>query len=750
MGWFFVFFFVSGFCSLLYELVWLRLAVAQFGVTTALTSIVLSTFMAGLGLGSWGTGVLLRRHAERIRFPVLRLYAVAELLIGVSAIAVRYELLFGRHLLRLTSLSASWAYYLVAGILVALTIVPWCACMGATIPLAMQAIRRHFPDASSRSFSFLYLANVLGAVAGTALPLLTIEQYGFFATLGVGASLNLTLALSAALLAPNLPQARAMAPAKSNKLNSRASRGARRADAMSEDSFGRSILVLLLLTGITSLGIEVIWIRQFTPYVGTVVYAFALILGTYLASTFLGSQLYRLLREKNRAQNGGIWAVLGLTALLSLVTSDPQLHLPTWLRLAAGIAPFSGLLGFLTPMLVDRWSGGNPDRAGTAYAVNVVGCILGPLLSGFLILPLLNERWATGLLVAPWLVVSLRPELWPEAKVGKARPRRAMVMSYTIAALSLMLVIFTRGYEKQFTGYEILRDNTATVIATGEGMERRLLVNGVGMTTLTPITKMMAHLPLALLDRQPQSALDICFGMGTTFRSMLSWNISTTAVDLVPSVPKLFSFYHADAAHLLQSPLAHVEIDDGRRYLERTTGQYDVIAIDPPPPVRTAGSSLLYSKEFYEALKPRLRNGGIVAQWLPGGDAVIRVAVARALMESFPYVRVWNYGNQIRYQFLASDRPIPKHTSDQLVHRMPPSAVRDLMEWSTESTPEAHIDMFLSCEIPVEEIIADSPDTPAMMDDHPVNEYFFLRQSRRKKRLPERWRPRAASCYHGA
>ena len=53
-------------------------------------------------------------------------------------------------------------------------------------------------------------------------------------------------------------------------------------------------------------------------------------------------------------------------------------------------------------------------------------------------------------------------------------------------------------------------------------MNKQLLVNGYGMTSLTPITKMMAHLPLAFLDRPPQDALDICFGMGTTFRSHCS------------------------------------------------------------------------------------------------------------------------------------------------------------------------------------------------------------------------------------
>ncbi len=62
--------------------------------------------------------------------------------------------------------------------------------MGATIPLGMLAIRGHFPNASQRSFSFLYLANVMGAVAGAVLPPLLIEVYGFRDTLRIGALLN--------------------------------------------------------------------------------------------------------------------------------------------------------------------------------------------------------------------------------------------------------------------------------------------------------------------------------------------------------------------------------------------------------------------------------------------------------------------------------------------------------------------------------------------------------------------------------
>src|SRR2546425_6896578 len=133
MRWFFVFFFVSGFCSILYEIIWLRLSMAQFGVTSALVSIVLSMFMAGLGLGSWGSGHLLRKHETRINVPALRLYALTELLIGTSAVLVPQQLLWGRHLLERVSVSTSWAYYVASGVWVALTLIPWCACMGATI-----------------------------------------------------------------------------------------------------------------------------------------------------------------------------------------------------------------------------------------------------------------------------------------------------------------------------------------------------------------------------------------------------------------------------------------------------------------------------------------------------------------------------------------------------------------------------------------------------------------------------------------
>jgi spermidine synthase len=266
------------------------------------------------------------------------------------------------------------------------------------------------------------------------------------------------------------------------------------------------------------------------------------------------------------------------------------------------------------------------------------------------------------------------------------------------------------------------------VLATGEGMQKRLLVNGVGMTTLTPITKVMAHLPLALLQHRPQNALIICFGMGTTYRSFLSWGIPTTAVELVPSVPRLFGYYHPDGPKLLESPLSHVIIDVGRRYLERTSDEFDVIAIDPPPPVEAAGSSLLYSKDFYSEIKKHLRPGGILQQWLPEGDAVVRASVAKSIYESFAHVRIFRSVDNRGFHFLASNYPIASFNSYELAEKLPESASADFTEWGPAKSAEDQFDILLRNEISLQQMISDDPDAPALNDDRPMNEYFAWRR----------------------
>ncbi len=731
MQWFFIFFFFSGFCSLLYEVIWVRLGMAHFGVTTPIISLFLSLFMAGLGLGSWLAGSWMRNIENHTRSYPLRLYALTELLIGASAWTVPLEMEWARNYLENYGSDlavSSLHYYWIAGLWLTLILLPWCTCMGATFPLAMAAIRK-VSSASQRSFSFLYLANVLGAVVGSLLPaFVLVEIFGFRGTLKLAAVCNLLIAAVAFLLSLRAKHVDQKSEVKAETPQAVVVRSA------------DLTLGLVFLTGLVCLAMEVIWIRQFTPYIGTEVYAFAWILGCYLMGTLIGSRIYRRwLRRHTPGEETVAWFFLGLAGLLPLLGADPRLsrfHMMGILRVALGIMPITGLMGFVTPLLVDQYSEGNPDRAGKAYAVNVVGCILGPLLAGFLLLPNVGEHWSLVLLSLPLfsLLYVFRP------KTPELRRRYGLRFHAEAALVALALIVFTKDYFTRFAHPQVRRDYTATVTAVGDGMERQLFVNGVGITSLTPITKMMAHLPLAFLGRQPQNALVVCFGMGTTYRSMLSWGIPSTAVELVPSVPSLFYYFHSDGPRLLQSPLSHVVIDDGRLYLERSKEQYDVVTIDPPPPVEAAGSSLLYSKDFYEIVKRKLRPGGILQQWLPKGDSALRASVARAVKESFPYVRVFSSVEGTGLHFLASTAPIISTAASELALRLPERASSDLIEWGPASTPEQQFTIVLRSEIPVDQIIREDPKIPPLQDDRPINEYFLLRRMRDHAYIERLWR----------
>ena len=730
MRWYFVFFVVSGFCSLVYEIVWLRLSMASFGVTTALVSIVVSMFMAGLGLGSWGAGILVRRSGVVAR-SLLRWYGLAELLIGISALLVPYELKWGRILLQALSTGAEWQssrYYLLSGLWIAVTLIPWCTCMGSTFPLLMGVIERTSEHKAERSFSYLYVANVFGALLGTLVSaFVLIELMGFQGTLHVAATLNGALAAAAFFVssaglssrsAPNSPP-----PAVDHKIIYGLPRN--------------SALLMLFTTGLVSMGMEVIWIRQFTPYLGNVVYAFAGILGTYLLATFWGSHHYRSWsRSHSFNESSPSWSMLALFAVIPMVAADPLLPLRIGsnelgaVRLAS-IVLFCALAGFLTPMLVDSWSLGDPRQAGTAYAVNVLGSIIGPILAGFWLLPWRGERRASVVLAVPLFVIAGLIALRKQPhELDRGESRVIPKLQFAIAAaLAMFLVRVSHDYEKKYPKHQVRRDYTATVIAAGRGFSRELLVNGIGMTGLTPVTKYMAHLPLAFMGRTPQNGLVICFGMGTTFRSMLSWGVHTTAVDLVPSVPALFGYFYNDAPQLLSSPLARVVVDDGRRFLDGEKESYDVIVVDPPPPPRATASSLLYSREFYAVIKRHLRSDGVLQMWYPesGGDAAMSASIAKALKESFPYVRAFQSVDDFGIHFLASMEPLPGGSGSVLAARLPAAAAADFLEWNTTATPTGLFNRVLSRERSIEKIIAENPRVPALEDDQPINEYFKLR-----------------------
>jgi spermidine synthase len=725
----FVLFFLSGFCGLVYQMVWVRLAFASFGIITPVLSVVISVFMLGLSLGAWAGGRMIPGLVRRTDVSAIYFYAAAEFVIGLGAFSVPKLFEIGKHFLLAAGQTDSFQYMFLSAAALSAAILPWCLCMGATFPLMMAFVRERERE-NQESFSYLYLANVLGAMFGTIVTaFVLIEALGFRNTLAVAAAVNFIIALLSLDLGRRNP-----APSIAT-----AARDAVSGSGAAPASGNKFLLWVLFSTGFSAMAMEMVWTRAFTPVLRTQVYSFALIVVTYLGATFVGSCFYRRdLERKSRRSLAGILVLLAVAAFLPIVAVDPRV-LPTQLNMyfgmyqerraaalfvLAGICPLCGLLGYLTPSLIDQYAGGQPAAAGKAYSINVVGCILGPLFASYVLLPCLSERMAMILLGLPLLALCL---VCGQTLTVRQRAASALAGAGALAWCLFGAEDFQGLLEKSYKGTQVRRDYAASVISFGQDFRRHLLVNGVGMTTLTPETKFMVHLPMALRRTPPESALIICFGMGTSFRAALSWGAQTTAVELVPGVRGAFGYYYNDAALCLSNPKGRVVVDDGRRFLNRTREKYDVMVIDPPPPVEAAGSSLLYSKDFYDVVKEHLNAGGILQIWFPGSGPSTFQAVARSLHESFRCVRCFPGVNGWGTHFLASMEPIAAGTGEDLAARMPANAQKDLLEWNPKQDLAGYLNQVLSKGTEITDLLDRTHDY-CITDDRPFNEYFLLRQ----------------------
>lgn len=393
----FVFFFTSGFCGLAYQVVWLRIAFAHFGVITPVLSVVVSVFMLGLSLGTWLGGRSIETVLRRSGRSAIEVYAGIELAIGVGAFAVPSLFAWGARLVRPAGDMDSAAYLALSGGVIALALLPWCLCMGATFPV-MSAFLRERTRHHQTGFSFLYLANVIGAMVGVLLTaMVLIEAWWFSRTLLFAGGLNLTVA-AVALGLGQLPRAHASPDPALHEASSGVRAPSMRTPAL---------FTVLFVTGLTSMAMEVVWARTFTPILHTTVYAFASLLAVYLLATWVGTLAYRVALHLDRSGGAfGLISLCGALALLPLVIPDPN-STPSKTAALVSIFPFCAALGYLTPKLIDEYSAGSPGSLGRAYGFNILGSILGPLLAGYFLLPSVGAKASLLALAVPYPMVLL-------------------------------------------------------------------------------------------------------------------------------------------------------------------------------------------------------------------------------------------------------------------------------------------------------------------------------------------------------
>jgi len=654
-------FLLSGFAGLVYEVVWARQLVLVFGNTTQAVSAILTGFFGGMAVGS----VIGGRIADRVRSP-LRMYAILELLVVVAVLMTPFTFSGLHEVYRGAFGTLQQNPAMLALVRFGLSILalgPATVLMGATLPtLSRQLVRDH--TMLGHEFGELYMANTAGAIYGAFISgVFLIELIGLNETLFVGVACSATAGLAALLLSRRLglrksaaaeatsPSATTLAPAPEPE-PAPAPALAQDAEVVAKPRAGQSklgsgsisrpklALGVAFVSGLTSLGYQNLWNRLLSSGTGSTSYVFTSILIFFLVGITIGAYIFARFLYKTRHPV----ALLGIAELSLAALVLATLGVETCffgatsltLGLIIVVAPATLLMGIVFPMS-SMLVADSDERVGTSAGLllgwNTFGAICGTFVVPFFLMPILTSPRAVVLLAAINALTGL-VLLWQARSFGVRLQRfgRAVGVAATVAAVVVLIVpnqlvadpLINRVHQLNADVLAQSEDEVASVQAvrlSDAAGTLHLFVAGTSMTALTADTRMMAHLPL-MVRPTAKSMCAIAFGMGSSYRSGLIDGLKVDAVELVPSVPDMFGHFYSDADQVRANPNGRIIVADGRNYIQLTASTYDLLIVDPPPPMDSAGAGVLFSQEFYKAVKARLNSGGVMMEWEFNGQTV--------------------------------------------------------------------------------------------------------------------------------
>ena len=642
-------FLASGFSALVYQIVWLRMLGLVFGVTVYAASAVLTSFMAGLALGSWLGG----RIADRSRRP-LRAFALVEIGVALSAVAVPALLRAAEALYATVHAHAPDAPLLLTaarlGCAALVLLVPT-TLMGASLPLLSRYVAGRAGGVASR-IGVLYAANTTGAICGAvSAGFVLIGGIGVAATTRLAVLVNIVVGLGALGLA--WARGRETVPGGA---------AVEAAGVPPGTVVQRRVLIVFALAGFAGLALEVVWFRLLVLFIPATTYAFTTMLAVVLLGLAFGSAIasglvkragdpVRLLARVQIAT--GLLVLLSMAAL-ALTYRRGWRTSGMIQACVVAMLPATTLMGMTFPLGLAIWlegaAGNVGRRVGVLYATNVCGAVAGALSGGFVLLPLLGTRWSLLVLAAVYGVGG--------CFLIASKGRRAAVQ-YVLATLVLLAV-----------SSSMVPDPYGAVIARRHGRDDRLLFRSEGVQTTAAVhvqpsghrvlyldglhqandTEEMVrvhaeigHLPM-LLHPDPARSLVIGLGGGVTAGAVASHRTTTDVVELARSVIAAAPFFSHVNGDLLRRPTVRLRVDDGRNYLLLTSQQYDVVTADIIQPVH-AGAGNLYSREYFRLASGVLRDGGLMLQWIGHRDDEHYRLIMRTFLDVFPHATLWSNGS---------------------------------------------------------------------------------------------------------
>ncbi len=689
----YLYFFVSGITALVYEIIWTRQLTLVFGHTVYSVSIVLAAFMAGLGFGSyiWGHHIDQEVTRQKETSPLL-VYGRIEILIFASSAVL--SLIFSEF-----DVVYAWIhrglpespalFNTVKAVLAFLLMFIPATFMGATLPI----ISKYYVTDNNRlgtQIGYLYSINTLGAAVGCVLTgFIFISIFGVLQTALLASCANLIIGIGCIRIYQD--------EHPGEKVPWRFPKIEWPSVTLSADQ--KLWLAVSFVCGFTALAYEVLWTRLLVFSIASTVYSFSLMLAVFLLGICIGSLVVVPLMARVsplRTILIALQAGIGVYVLFTLFAMESLLSAPwnsynlmnpgkTFLRYfkdstALMLLP-TLLFGMNFPVLIKLAAGRHEHvggGTGQVYSANTLGAILGSLASGFVFLPWLGME--KSLMVVATLNLLMVPLLFGTGSYSTPALRKGIAGVTAAAVLALNALLPGNLLDRFFMRDSAGQRDSSTLLYFEEGLTdtvavfkdeygildptaKRLITNGISMSSSNVIAtrymKLLAHVPILLSDH-PENVMVICFGTGQTTGAAGIHPLveRVDSLELSPSVLNAAPSFKTENHDVVNNPKVHFVVQDGRNFLLTTQKSYDVITGEPPPP-RTAFTVNLYTREFYESARNRLKPGGLMAQWIPlHSQSAEEVDMHfKTFLSVFPHAIAWMpVANEML--IIGSDQPI--------------------------------------------------------------------------------------------
>lgn len=723
---------ISGFSSLVYEIVWMRLLSLTYGNTAYATGMILALFMGGLAAGAYVFG---RIHVTRS----VRTYGLLEGAVGAWGICATAALGWVRSAYASIS-GVPVLDAIVQTLLLLVLIIPPTFMMGASLPLLLRA-RSDF-DRRGSVGGLVYGMNTVGGLLGAfASGFVLIPLAGMRATVLVAVAGN-ALVCAVALM----------------------TRETRAAPERPEDHSGRRpprvALLAYALCGASSLALEVYWTRILVLEIGSSVYAYSLVLVVLLMGVGVGSVVGGYIADRVRASSkillaylevalclsvlAQYWLLRGfglrtgaMTAFFSIAGDFASESIALFLNVTQFFIVPTLIMGISFPLLLRGTTaqpGAEPSHAGYLYLANTIGGVAGSLAASFVFIPAFGVHVGMCIAVAANAIAALL--------LGDDQRRQRWLLHACVAITLLLDLLvgispsillesdlFRGSAERRLIDFE--EDQSATVSV--EEMRNNppwlsISVNGVNVAGTAPdlldIQAMQGHLPL-LLCEHPRRVLHIGFGSGGTAYAVSTHRVMTIQVaEISPAVIRQAGRHFSGVnRRVLADRRLSIWYGDGRNYLLRTRDNFDVILSDSIHP-RYSGNGSLYTTEYYRLCRAHLTPGGVVSQWLPLYTLTpenFRM-ILRSFVDVFPQTTVW-YVHTTENPFtvvIGSNRPGAPIPLRHLVREVQEPAVAKHLAERGHADPVTILGYFIGGGPHLAQLLS---STPPHIDDRPLVEY---------------------------